>query len=228
MESFAIAPDFTAVASGAEGDLGSVGEEGTTAYEDAIEEYASLEEIREQIAARLEQDGLEMYVQFRIDERGLVVGLIGPQVFFGADDASLTDLATLLIDDLSGPLRDQPRSLSIEGHANSLPSSNYATNWELSSARSTQVLRRMVESGGIDPASIGATGYGDARPAADGTGADALAANRRVDVVVVPDVSDEVRALLPEIAEAVQNGSITLDDLRASAARSAQNEGDPT
>lgn len=217
LESFEIAPDFTAIASSEELPAPVEGApEGTGSPEqlEAKLEYERLSDIQARLAEQLAEKGLTAHVTYRIDERGLVVGLVGSNVFFDADDATLTSVATRVIDALAGPLRDESRAISIEGHANVLPSARYATNWELSSARATQVLRRFVESGRIDPQRIGATGYGDARPQEDDMSDSALAANRRVDVVVQSRASEEARALLPQIAAAIESGDLTVGQLQ--------------
>ncbi len=217
LESFEIAPDFTTVATSEEmeAQLESMAAEGgAPEVLEAKREYDQLSDIQAQLAEELAEEGLTAHVTYRIDERGLVVGLVGSNVFFDADDATLTPVATRVIDAMAGPLRSQSRALSIEGHANVLPSSAYATNWELSSARATQVLRRFVESGQLDPQRIGATGYGDARPQELDMSDSALAANRRVDVVVQSRASEQARALLPEIAAAIESGELTVDQLQ--------------
>jgi len=90
--------------------------------------------------------------------------------------------------------------ISIEGHANIIPTSGrYATNWELSSDRATQVLRHLVEADGMPGPRIMAVGYGDTRPLVAGDSPDALAANRRVDIVILSSAPESVRALLPAL-----------------------------
>ncbi len=181
----------------------------------ATTEYQQLEDIEKQIKEQLAAQGLSATVEYKINDRGLVVGLIGTDVFFASDDAALTGTAQLVVDTMSIPLRAQARQISIEGHANVIPSASYPTNWELSSARATQVLRRFVEWGGIPGSQISATGFGDARPLdASGT-AEALAANRRVDIVIQSDASEAVRALLPQIEQAIANGTLTEEGLRS-------------
>jgi chemotaxis protein MotB len=77
----------------------------------------------------------------------------------------------------------------------------YPSNWELSADRAVHVLRHVVEIGGVAQERIAAVGYGAARPIATGTSPDELAANRRVDIVVLSKESDAVRALLPKIVD---------------------------
>jgi len=111
-------------------------------------------------------------------------------------------------------LRGQAREISVEGHADKTPSVRYATNWELSSARATAVLRRMVEQGGISAGQVSATGFGDSRPVVIGDSPEALSQNRRVDIVIQSAASEAIRALLPQIEQAVLNGSITVEGLK--------------
>ena len=167
-------------------------------------EAAHLEQIRDAIRSELGAVGLSTAVDFTITQRGLVIGLVAEDVFFGPETAQLTPKAQQVIDTLSPTLRGLSEQVSIEGHANTLPVSGtgrYATNWELSSDRATQVLRRLVEADGMPADRIMAVGFGDARPEVPGTDNEALAANRRVDLVVLSSAPDSVRTLLPVVAD---------------------------
>ncbi|OZB50592.1 MAG: flagellar motor protein MotB [Cellulomonas sp. 14-74-6] len=166
-------------------------------------EAAHLEQIRDAIKSELGAVGLSDAVDYKITERGLIIGLVAQDVFFGPESAQLTPTSQRVIDTLSPTLRGITEQVSVEGHANTLPVSGtgkYATNWELSSDRATQVLRRLVESDGMPADRIMAVGFGDARPEVPGTDDQALAANRRVDLVVLSSAPDAVRKLLPIVA----------------------------
>ena len=232
VESFQIAPDFTGVS----GDSKPETSTATTVelsqeakdFLAATQEYEQLGDIEKQIQEQLDAQGLGATVDYKINERGLVVGLVGSDVFFAPDDAVLTPTAQVVVDVIAAPLRNQSRQISIEGHANVLPSQHYATNWELSSDRATKVLRRFVEVGGVAGSQISSIGYGDARPSMAGTSNEALAANRRVDIVVQSAQSEAVRMLLPQIAQALADGTLKEADLKAqiAAAKAAQAEND--
>ncbi len=85
----------------------------------------------------------------------------------------------------------------VEGHAaNGITA--YPSTWELSSARAVNVLRYMVDRGGIPPAQIGAVAFGSARQVNDDSTPALMERNRRVDIVVISDKPDVVRALIPE------------------------------
>lgn len=163
-------------------------------------EWASLDEVRDMVAAALAKEGARDSVDFRITEEGLVIGMITSDVFFASASNDLTKTSRVVVDAIAPPLRKIPNGLSIEGHADIVPTgSKEKTNWELSSARSTTVLRRLVEQGKISPARVSAVGFGDAQPLIKKTDPKSLAANRRVDVVVLSGAPERVRELLPVV-----------------------------
>jgi chemotaxis protein MotB len=166
----------------------------------AAAEYDRLEAIANQVNDALMIQALNDRVRFRVTERGLIIGMVADDVFFTAASAQLSDTAGRVIDTITPVLVALPDEIAVEGHANILPvSGRYATNWELSADRATQVLRRMVEVGGLPGARVSATGFGDARPL-DDPGLDPLEANRRVDVVVLSGLPEAIRMLLPVLA----------------------------
>jgi chemotaxis protein MotB len=163
-------------------------------------EAAHLEGLRDQLAALLAANGLEGSVRFSITERGLVMGLVADDVFFGPASAKLTATAERVLD-VAGPTLDSiGEHISIEGHANTIPvSGRYATNWELSADRATQVLRRLVEVDGLPPTRIMSVGFGDSRPLVEGDSPQAMIENRRVDLVVLSGAPEQVRNLLTAV-----------------------------
>ncbi|MBO9569963.1 MAG: flagellar motor protein MotB [Cellulomonas iranensis] len=163
-------------------------------------EASHLEQVREALRQGLLAQGLDKTVQFRIDERGLILGLIADDVFFAPASAELTPTALQVLDVAAPTLVALQEQIAIEGHANVLPvSGRYPTNWELSADRATQVLRHLVEKDGLAPGRISAVGFGDARPVAQGMDEASLAANRRVDLVVLSDAPENVRELVPTV-----------------------------
>lgn len=163
-------------------------------------EYHSMEDLAAQIDAALAERGLGGALQFRINERGLIIGMVTDEVFFGAGSAVLTETAQIVVDTIAPYVVALPNEISIEGHANSLPTvSRYATNWELSADRATQVLRRLVEVGALPSNRAASVGFGEARPLLPNETPEGLAGNRRVDLVVLSDEPERIRELLPMI-----------------------------
>jgi chemotaxis protein MotB len=90
--------------------------------------------------------------------------------------------------------------IRVEGHADNMeigPSlkSVYPTNWDLSKARATGVLRYLVEKGGIDSARVSSVGYGDSKPIVSNATEAGRSKNRRVDIVLYsPDSTSQTRS----------------------------------
>jgi len=169
----------------------------------AAKEVESLGELQTEIAAGLSLDGLSDTVEFTIDERGLTIRLVGSATFFDSNSSGLSTVAVRVLESMGPTLTASPYAVSVEGHADLRSSAfPFPTNWELSSGRATQVLRQLVERAGMPGERISAVGFGSSRPLAEGATADQLSLNRRVDVVVLSDQTEAVRALIPEIVAA--------------------------
>jgi chemotaxis protein MotB len=83
------------------------------------------------------------------------------------------------------------KDIRIEGHTDNKPivgdlKSKYATNWELSTARATAVLRYLQDNAKVDPSHLVAAGYGEFRPVAPNDTPENRALNRRIEIVLVP------------------------------------------
>jgi chemotaxis protein MotB len=95
-------------------------------------------------------------------------------------------------------LREAPDyQIRIEGHTDSKPPkpalrSRYPTNWELSSARATNVLRCLIRDGGLPADRLLAVGYGATRPVAGNETEEGRRRNRRVEIVLYPPAVTEV------------------------------------
>jgi len=174
--------------------------EGFTAAQLAAQEVDDLEALKQAVSAGLQANGQQASVSFTVDTRGLTIRLVGSESYFASNRAELSDAAHQVLGTIAAPLAASGRAVSVEGHAdvrNSAPP--FPSNWELSSARATQVLRDLVERGGVPQDHIQAVGFGSSRPLAAGGSAEDLAANRRVDIVVLTDQSEEVSALIPGV-----------------------------
>jgi chemotaxis protein MotB len=83
------------------------------------------------------------------------------------------------------------RHFLVAGHTDNVPikTHKFRSNWELSTQRAVEVTRLMVE-GGMKPSQLGAAGYADFDPAASNDTPDGQKQNRRIEIVVEPNLSE--------------------------------------
>ena len=93
------------------------------------------------------------------------------------------------------------KQVRIEGHTDNVKigtriKEKYPTNWELSTARATNVVRYLQDNIGIDPELLFAAGYSEYRPVASNETTEGRAQNRRMEIVLLPlDLSSVVEEL---------------------------------
>jgi len=123
----------------------------------------------------VEATGEEDTITFRLDDA----------VLFETAQAELQPEGQAAIDELIPIFQATTARISVEGHTDSLPiaTEQFPSNWELSSARASAVLRYLAEQG-LDPRRLRAIGYGDIRPIDDNETAEGRARNRRVEIVL--------------------------------------------
>ncbi len=126
----------------------------------------------------------------------LVLTMLG-QILFASGDAHLTPLGLDIMKQIGEVLATLPnKSIQVEGHTDNDPilgrlQQRYPTNWELSTARATTVLRYLIEQTGMNPQDFSATGYADTRPAVTNNSKEGRAQNRRVEIVLYPEHINE-------------------------------------
>lgn len=84
---------------------------------------------------------------------------------------------TLLLDRSTG-------LIVVGGHTDSSPTSSFTSNWELSAARASSVIREMMEAGLSDPNRLELRAYSDTRPVASNATAEGRSMNRRMEITV--------------------------------------------
>lgn len=157
-------------------------------------ELAGLQEDLEDYVDTL---GLDESIEIVPEERGIVIRFMD-KVFFDSGSAVLKEQSFEILDSVSEILnRDEfaQRKIKVEGHTDSDPilrSPEFPTNWELSSARATNVLRYLVEKSTISGERISSSGYSYYRNIAPNDDPDNKAKNRRVDLVILKDIFQEL------------------------------------
>ncbi|WP_217605567.1 OmpA family protein [Chitinophaga sp. GbtcB8] len=87
-------------------------------------------------------------------------------------------------------------SVNIEGHTDSIPiRSKYPDNWALSTARSTAIVRILVNTYHVDPAKVVASGHSQYDPVESNSTPEGRARNRRTEIILTPKL-DELYKLI--------------------------------
>jgi len=139
------------------------------------------------IRAHAEANGLADAVNFRREDRGLIVSIVSDRVLFDPGSASIRPDGVAVLDGLAGALLALPNPIAVEGHTDDVPISNarFPSNWELSTSRATSVLQQLLGAYGFPANRLTAAGYGEQRPVADNASAEGRDQNRRVDIAVL-------------------------------------------
>jgi chemotaxis protein MotB len=152
----------------------------------ALKEQASLASLKQKLDAYAKQHGLNNEVQTVIDRRGLVVRVLTDQLLFASGQATLQPEGFPLLNEVAQLLNvDKSHPITVEGHTDNVPisSSQYPSNWELSTDRATTVVRFLI-SKGVNRERLGAVGYADLHPLDSNATAAGRAKNRRVEIVL--------------------------------------------
>ncbi len=162
-------------------------------------EEATLDAVRREVDAALAASGLTSQAEVRATERGLEVDLRSG-VLFQVGSAELSPNAVGAIGAVARPVLGMPVAIEVEGHTDSVPinSPKYPSNWELSGARASEVVRQLIRMG-FQPSQLKAVGLADTRPP-ESEGHEATspdeqqARQRRVTMILIPQMPERVVA----------------------------------
>ncbi len=159
-------------------------------------EAAQMAQIEAELKEYLEKQNLRHQVTVRQEERGLVISF-QETILFAKGSATLTPEARRVISRVGNILKEVPNYIRVEGHTCDLPinTPQFPSNWELSSARATNVVRELITASGIPPERLSATGYGEYRPRYPNDTEEHRQLNRRIDILIL---RTEYRQVEPE------------------------------
>ncbi len=138
--------------------------------------------------------GLQNQVQTVISRRGLVVRVLTDRVLFDSGQANLKTVGLPLLGEMANLLNvDRRHPIVVEGDTDNIPisSAQFPSNWELSTARATTVVRFLI-SRGVIRNRLSASGYADLHPIASNATDAGRARNRRVEIVL-QRINPEIR-----------------------------------
>lgn len=140
-------------------------------------------------------DAGELTVSFR---NGQMVLVLPSEVLFPSGKARLSKQGEQALARVLAVLQAfKDRRFLVAGHTDNVPirSTRFPNNWHLSTARAVSVVEFMVQAG-FDPKNLAAAGNGEFDPVAPNDTPDNRARNRRIEIILVPDLSE-----LPNLTE---------------------------
>jgi chemotaxis protein MotB len=158
-----------------------------TKTEGKEDQQAQFQKVKRDLDSYVKKHNLSRKVETEITRRGLVIRLLTDNVLFESGEADIKSGAKPLLAKVASALQvadDHP--INVEGHTDNVPisSSQYPTNWELSTARASSVVRFMIGRD-VPAGKLGAVGYAQLHPIASNDSATGRSRNRRVEIVLL-------------------------------------------
>jgi len=152
----------------------------------ASSQEANLTTLQAELQQALRREIAVHAVALHRESEGLVISLreFG---FFDSGSAALRPSALPALDRIASILAVRTCRLRIEGHTDNVPihTPQMASNWELSTARSTELVRLLIVRYRFSPDRLSAAGFAEYHPITSNDSPQGRAQNRRVDVVIL-------------------------------------------
>lgn len=163
-------------------------EELRKAKEDADKRAALFKSITEKFRALIDSGKLQVVMR-----HGRMVVKLPASVLFSSGSAELSKDGQAAVADVARILKQfRDRQFEVAGHTDNIPvspTSPFKTNLELSSARAVTVAQAL-EKGGMNAAHLSAAGYAEFQPVASNAKEAGRQENRRIEIVLVPNLSE--------------------------------------
>ncbi len=158
------------------------------------------EKEKELLALRSTQDELVAGLQSEIADKTVQVERIRDQlrvdlvdeVLFDSGEATLKPAGIAVFGKIGVVLaKATDRRVEVQGHTDNVPiagalAKRFPTNWELSVARATNVVRFLQEQAKLDPSRLYASGYSEFRPKRPNDTEAGRRQNRRIEILLIP------------------------------------------
>lgn len=150
-----------------------------------------VEKIKEYTASK----GITSKIQTEKGNRGLLIKL-SDTVLFDVGKADLSPKSQEILDGLAKILFNSNKHIKVEGHTDNVPinTERYPSNWHLSTNRATSVIMYWISKYPGMSQRVSAAGYGEYRPIALNNTPEGRAKNRRVEIIVLRDIVNQVES----------------------------------
>ena len=144
--------------------------------------------VPESIRRIMEEIGAIPNVATENRDDGMVIRISG-ELLFESGSAAINPKSHPLLKKIGRLVTGLPNRIRIEGHTDNVPISTgkFPSNWELSAARSVNIVKFLLNRANVHPRRLSAVGYGESRPIRDNSTPENRALNRRVEIFLLKD-----------------------------------------
>ncbi|WP_420178310.1 OmpA family protein [Ornithinibacillus scapharcae] len=148
----------------------------------------SLSNLMEEVEGYLDEHDLNNVVSATRTKRGVEL-VLQDSILFNSGEAEILPQALPFLTKVGDLLSQVTNDIKVEGHTDDVPMSSfqYPSNWELSGARASSVVRFFVEVNNLEEERFSITGFSDTKPLAPNNSASNRDKNRRVEIVILDD-----------------------------------------
>jgi len=150
-------------------------------------ELAVYEELVAQLRSLVDAGTIKLEIR-----KGRLVVKLANEILFDSGRASLKQEGQDALAAVAAALRTvEGRDFLVAGHTDNVPikNSRFRNNWDLSTARAISVVEYVVAQG-MDPRSLGATGFAEFDPVDDNSTSEGRALNRRIEIILLPNLAE--------------------------------------
>lgn len=155
------------------------------------EEIANLKDTYNEFIANMKEEISKGQIKvIQLEDRLSVI--MADKILFPSGEAEITSKGLKVLERVGKVLKNtQNKIIRVEGHTdneqiNTRLQKKYSTNWELSTARATNVVRFLQEKIGIDPEFLQPIGMSEYHPVASNETPDGRSQNRRIEIALLP------------------------------------------
>lgn len=155
------------------------------------QEISNMEEAQNQLLEELKSEIEQKEIQITQLADRLSVRM-ADTILFPSGKAELTDAGLKVLERVGNIINDlEDKMIRVEGHTDNIPihprlQAEFPSNWELSTARATNVVRFLQEKVGLPPERLEAVGMAEFHPIATNETRQGRRQNRRIEVALVP------------------------------------------
>ncbi|CDQ39291.1 flagellar motor protein MotS [Virgibacillus salexigens] len=153
---------------------------------DDLEEKSSLDRLMQEVNTYLNDNNLNEVIAANRTDQGVEL-ILQERILFASGEAEILDEGKPFLDKIGSLLLELPNHIYVEGHTDNRPIANYRypSNWELSGARASSVIRYLLQENNLDSNRFSSVGYADTQPIVPNDSADNWSKNRRVEIVIL-------------------------------------------